>query len=749
MKDGHLSGIYQTKIFQGIGQTTRLAKDAAAHTATSKLQSFMPGVKYKEGEFPDEWIKWTDENLLRGVSPFTILSILTTKGFHPYRNLSLMHRIICWRLFDIFLEENPSFDIDDTTNLDIRFQQWVKNCVSIGLEGEILFHVLQDRCIDLMKEYIHFSQKLRNNELLGSTLMDCNGIQPLLMDFHEACRLGQLEIVKLYVECNQPTNEEKIGRYTSDAATGLILAAKSNHYKIAKVLCEHNADVNHIDRRGRTALHYAAMSGATETCEILMNNGGKLFLGDHMGNTSLHFAALNNHPLTIDFLAAKGQEFCRSICSDKIRVIKNKTFQDLCDRVFEEMQDIKLITADTRRFEKIWMNDATFLFTKYLDKDVAHMLAPSCEEITIDIVRRFDPRPETGCYVLKKDGMDNEQIFIPTVPSSIELGILLKCIFKQSALDTNNKLGKSALHVACDANKILSHEKVIEILIDKHGCNVLLLDKYRRTPLQYLISEKQYANAPTGTLAREEIFYEQREIELCKRSKEYFTKQKNLTEERRQIILTDVIKRSTELSLSVWDATRNASHLREAYGFPNTPIGEWEYYEDPDTLNNFYCKKPVDLSESDQYTDYDWGIPKPILHIIHRTAAFSFYLPNRCTLIRQIGRWCMYLCKRTKCNLYYDPMTEEIKYTIPTECRLRNLVKFSESIKRLGFGNEWEELLDTKYGHTFYRNVTTRECVWDKPYEAVEITPAERFCTAFTVNIYIYILNYFFLILII
>ena len=154
MKDGHLEGNMSSKIFQGIGNTTRTAKDAAASAATLKLQAFMPGVKYKDGEFPAEWIKWTDENLSRGVSPFTVLSILTAKGFHAYRNLGLMHRIISWHLFDIFLSSNSEFDIHDTSVLDIRFQQWVKECVSIGLDGEIIYRMLADRCIDLVQVWI-------------------------------------------------------------------------------------------------------------------------------------------------------------------------------------------------------------------------------------------------------------------------------------------------------------------------------------------------------------------------------------------------------------------------------------------------------------------------------------------------------------------------------------------------------------------------------------------------------------------
>lgn len=745
MVEGKLEGTFQKRIFQGIGSSTRLAKEAAASAATLKLQSFMPGVKYKEGTFPPEWIEWTDENLSRGVSPFTILDILTAKGFHAYLNLPLMHRIIAWHSFDIFLANNPDFDIFDVATLDIRFQQWVKDNVSIGIDGEIMYKMLADRCIDLMNEFVHFAQKLRNNELPGSTIMGKDGENPLLMDFYEACRLGQTEIVKLYCECNQPVNEENLGRYTSDSLTPLALAARGNHWEVMQVLLDRKADVNHIDRRGRTALHHAAMYGAAKACEILMDHGARLFAGDHMGQTALHFAAMGNHFETVHFLAFKGQEFVRAITSDKVLVKKGSSFMALCEEVFEEMQSRMLASIETRRFEKTWLNETTKYFSSCLDSDVSHMLAPSCPGITDDILARFDPRPETGIYILKTGEGDSVQVFIPTIPSAAELAVLLKYTFKQTSLDTVNNLGRSALHVACDANKINSHEKSIVSLIDVHGANVHLQDRYRRTPMMYLMADRKYANAPSATQVREEMFFEKRQMELDKISKAYDDEQAAKTATSRQLILDECIRRACDLSHSVWEATRIASVLKDTIECAD---GVWEYYEDPDTLNNFYCKQPVDLSESDAYTDFIWGTPPQVCSVVNRKGAFTFYRYNRCKLLRKIGRWEMYLCLRTGCNLYYDPESDKTHFLIPFECRFRTLTKYCESVRKLGFGNEWEEMRDTKHNLTFYRNTVTRDCVWDRPYEAIEITPNERFCTAYQVRyivgrqpfVYIYVI---------
>ena len=560
-----------------------------------------------------------------------------------------------------------------------------------------------------------------------------NGVDPLLMNFHEACKLGLVEIVKLYMECNQPANEEYMGRYDSDALTPLALASQGNHHEVVSLLVEHRGDPTMLDRRGRTPLHHAAKNGATECCAVLMDHGAKLFAGDHMGNTPMHFAAIGNFVKTVDFLSYKGQEFSRSIVTDKVLCQKGGSFQLLVEKVFERMQQIKLSSADTLRFEKDWVNDASAVLNEMMDSD-RHMLAPSCEGIAVDIVERFDPRPETGVYVLKSVGDDNEQMFIPTIPSPHELGIILKYVFKQSALDNVNRLGKSALHVACDANKINSHDEVVSIMINKHGCNVMLQDSYRRTPIEYMMMDKSYHNAPTSTVEREETFFNHREKQLVEISRIYSEQVRAETAKRRQVILNDCTKRAYSLSPEVWEATRCASHQRASYGAEGSELGLWEYMEDPDTLNNFFCKRPVDLSESDKYTDFDWGIPDQVRSIVNKTAAFVFYRHNRCKLIRTIGRWEMYTCQRTKCSFYYDPDVEEVRFNIPKECRFRQLVKYAEVKRKLGFGNEWLEMIDTKSGHVFYKNSNTLDCVWDKPYEAVEITPNERFCTAFQVH---------------
>ena len=53
---------------------------------------------------------------------------------------------------------------------------------------------------------------------------------------------------------------------------------------------------------------------------------------------------------------------------------------------------------------------------------------------------------------------------------------------------------------------------------------------------------------------------------------------------------------------------------------------------------------------------------------------------------------------------------------------------------RLGYENEWEVLTDN-WDNVFYRNIETGVCEWDRPIDAVEVTPFEKLCTASQVSV--------------
>jgi hypothetical protein len=495
----------ETRRIQGIGKNVREAKNNAASAAVIKLQAFMPGIKYAHGVIPDEWVEWIDENLLRGVETENILHILVTKGFHPHKNNAVMQRIGGWLAFNRFLKEYPDFELDER-HINPSLANWITKVLNRGIDGYILWKVLEDRWIEIDRFHPHYAQKLKNNEL--GQILGKDGSRPKILDFWQACEDGDSDLVSMYCMCGQNVNEERIGRHDSMGRTPMMLAAMGNHVSCLRHLIKHNADVRLADRSGRTALHLGAKAGAREACEFIMENGGRIFEKDHMGNTALHLAALQNAASTVDFLAYKGQEFTRAITSDKTRVKPGVVFEELATEVWEDVQTIKLHLSETRRFEKSWLGFASKIFCERMDPSVQHMVAPTEHvDIVKDVLTRFDPRPETGVSI--SVGLARNLKWHKTIPGGHELSILLKYLFRQTAIDIPNNMDRSPLHMAAERNNVSSHEDTIYMLTDRHGCNCWLRDMHGNRPIDLLMRDPKLTVGPSSTCERENLIMDQ------------------------------------------------------------------------------------------------------------------------------------------------------------------------------------------------------------------------------------------------
>lgn len=164
--DGESKSSFGVKRYQGMGGTTKDAKYDAATIAILKMGTHLPGVQFVGKEFPSDWVEWVEKNLLRGVAVGKIATILATKGFQPYRNTKLMHKLLSWSSLDILLHAHPDIDIGEVHPvLDNRFFRWATETAQKGVDGMVILDMLFDRELDLMKEEPFFAQKLRNNEM--------------------------------------------------------------------------------------------------------------------------------------------------------------------------------------------------------------------------------------------------------------------------------------------------------------------------------------------------------------------------------------------------------------------------------------------------------------------------------------------------------------------------------------------------------------------------------------------------------
>ena len=72
-------------------------------------------------------------------------------------------------------------------------------------------------------------------------------------------------------------------------------AVEKNNYELTCLLMDHGASSTIGDKRGLTALHYAARYGFKELVKLLLANGADINLRDNNGFNAAHWAKMNEH----------------------------------------------------------------------------------------------------------------------------------------------------------------------------------------------------------------------------------------------------------------------------------------------------------------------------------------------------------------------------------------------------------------------------------------------------------------------
>ena len=190
------------------------------------------------------------------------------------------------------------------------------------------------------------------NEAIVKVLLDGGAKTDLPSDkglppLYRAVDKGHLNVVDLLLRAH--ANTEGTGKFER---TALICAALKGHNSILKRLLDHKADVNavdrdgrsvlhnlaadvtqprkwndetlgiilsthinrhHVDKLGRTALHWAAVTGKLEFARTLLtdprsNPWAHVSASTDRSRTALHFAAENNHPDLVELLLEHGSD---------------------------------------------------------------------------------------------------------------------------------------------------------------------------------------------------------------------------------------------------------------------------------------------------------------------------------------------------------------------------------------------------------------------------------------------------------
>ncbi len=117
--------------------------------------------------------------------------------------------------------------------------------------------------------------------------------------FYMPIASGRITTVKHLIKLNIPLNI----RNCPDNTTALHQASNLGLLEIVRELINAGADMNAVDRSGKTALHYAAIRHRIDVYELLLLNGANQFIKDDLSHQAidyLHFGAddesdIDNH----------------------------------------------------------------------------------------------------------------------------------------------------------------------------------------------------------------------------------------------------------------------------------------------------------------------------------------------------------------------------------------------------------------------------------------------------------------------
>uniref|UniRef100_A0A7R9WVH1 Uncharacterized protein n=1 Tax=Craspedostauros australis TaxID=1486917 RepID=A0A7R9WVH1_9STRA len=121
------------------------------------------------------------------------------------------------------------------------------------------------------------------------------------MDFFVACRSGDLDLVRGFLESEE--SKLTLDMTISRGYAPLHIACLNNHTKLAKYLMESGARINVPNDYGNTPFHIVCAEGQLELVKFMVetDDADVLATNDH-GKTPLHLAAARGHSEVLQYL---------------------------------------------------------------------------------------------------------------------------------------------------------------------------------------------------------------------------------------------------------------------------------------------------------------------------------------------------------------------------------------------------------------------------------------------------------------
>lgn len=166
----------------------------------------------------------------------------------------------------------------------------VNNCIKIYQEAEQLkLKRLSTACTQFIAASWDLFEPEHFADLNGEFLFDL--LKSHCKHFlHSTIRLKRPDVMKLFL--NENPTSSSVNEMDELENLPLDLALNERLFETAKILCEHGADVNKVDAKGKTFIAKAIETNNVQSCEFLVDNGAKInYVNETTGETLIHTLA--------------------------------------------------------------------------------------------------------------------------------------------------------------------------------------------------------------------------------------------------------------------------------------------------------------------------------------------------------------------------------------------------------------------------------------------------------------------------